>query len=123
MKKALVLLPLLSFIACFEAQRDCKDFKTGTFEFVQNINGVEKKSTFVRTENIQIETYEGKTDTAEVRWVSDCEFVLTKKHPKNMEEKKAISMKILSTSKKSYTFEYGIVGNDKKQTGTVTKIN
>jgi len=123
MKKVLALLLLITFISCFEAQRECKDFKTGTFEFVQKINGVEKKSTFIRTENMQIETYEGKTDTAEVRWVSDCEFVLKKMHPKNMEEKKAISMKILSTSKSSYTFEYGIVGSDKKQTGTVTKIN
>jgi len=39
-----------------------------------------------------------------------------------MEEKKAISMKILSTSKKSYTFEFGIVGSDKKQRGTVEKL-
>jgi len=31
-------------------------------------------------------------------------------------------MKILTTSKNSYTFEFGIVGSDKKQRGTVEKI-
>jgi hypothetical protein len=40
-----------------------------------------------------------------------------------MVEKKAISMKILTTSKNSYTFEFGIVGTDAKQKGTVTKIS
>jgi hypothetical protein len=104
-------------------ERNCKDFKTGKFEFVQEIDGVKKTSTFERTENIQIETFEGKTDTASIRWVSDCEYILQKINPKNMLEKKAIGMKILTTSENSYTFEFGIVGTDAKQKGTVTKIS
>ncbi|MGG7034742.1 MAG: DNA topoisomerase IV [Flavobacterium sp.] len=123
MKKLLILPLFVLLISCFEAEHNCKDFKTGTFEFVSKINGVEKKSTFTRTETMQIETYEGKTDTADIRWVNDCEYILQKRHPKNMEEKKAIDMKILGTTKNSYTFEFGIVGSDKKQTGTVTKIS
>ena len=39
-----------------------------------------------------------------------------------MKEEKAISMKILFTEKKSYTFEYSFVGSYKKEKGTVTKI-
>jgi hypothetical protein len=40
-----------------------------------------------------------------------------------MAEKKAISMRILSTKGKTYTFEFSFVGESKKQIGTVTKIN
>lgn len=121
MRKPLLLLPLL-LTSCYEAQRDCKDFKTGTFEFTAKVNGVKKTTTFVRTENLEIDYYEGKADTASIRWVNDCEYVVQKLHPKNMAEHKAIAMKILTTSKNSYTFEYGIVGSAATQKGTVTKI-
>lgn len=122
MKKITILL-LFTLASCYNAERDCTDFKTGNFTFTQQIDGKEHTSTFVRTENLQIETYNGKTDTASVRWVNDCEFVLQKLHPRNMEEKKAISMEIVTTTNKSYTFEYGFVGEAKKQLGTVTKTD
>jgi hypothetical protein len=122
MKKILFLLPLI-LISCYNQERNCADFKTGKFEFAQEINGKKQTSTFVRTENLQIETFNGKTDTASVRWVNDCEFVLQKTHPKNINDKKAISMKIVATKDKTYTFEYSFVGEAKKQIGTVTKID
>ena len=37
-------------------------------------------------------------------------------------EEKAIQMKILTTTANSYTFEFGMVGSDAKQTGTVIKL-
>lgn len=40
-----------------------------------------------------------------------------------MQEKKAISMEIVATQGKSYTFEYSFVGEAQKQIGTVTKLN
>ncbi len=123
LKKTTVLLILISLSSCYNQERNCKDFKTGTFEFVQEINGKETRSVFERKDDIQIETFNGKTDTASVRWINDCEFVLQKLHPKNMMEKKAIGMKILTTNEKGYTFEYGFVGDAKKQRGTVTKID
>jgi hypothetical protein len=123
MNKLTILLLSLFIISCSNKERNCKDFKTGTFLFTQEINEKKQTSTFIRTENLQIETYNGKTDTASVRWVNDCEFILQKLHPKTMNEKKAISMKILSTDKNSYTFEYSFVGTTKKQRGVVTKIN
>ena len=122
MKKLTTLLLVLTFVSCYQVEHNCNDFKTGKFEFTQEINGEKKTSTFERTEKLQIETFNGKTDTASVRWVNDCEFVLEKLHPKNMQEKKAISMKIISTKNKTYIFEYSFVGNDQKQRGTVTKI-
>lgn len=117
------LLILLFLISCDKQERNCTDFKTGKFEFIQEIDGKKQTSTFERTEKFQIETFNGKTDTASVRWVNDCEFILQKLHPKNMQEKKAISMKILSTKDKTYIFEYSFVGEVKKQQGTVTKID
>ncbi|MFV8346679.1 DNA topoisomerase IV [Flavobacterium sp. ZB4P13] len=123
MKKIILLLPLLLLMSCYDAERNCKDFKTGKFKFEYEVNGVKKIALFERNDSIEIETFEGKTDTASIRWVNDCEYVLLKLHPKNMAEEKAIGMKILTTSKNSYTFEFGMVGVDEKQRGTVTKIS
>jgi hypothetical protein len=122
MKKTIFLLPLLLLLSCYNVEHNCKDFKTGKFKFDYKVDGVEKTTVFERKDSIEIETFEGKTDTSSIRWVSDCEYILQKIHPKNMEEKKAITMKILTTSKNSYTFEFGIVGSDQKQRGTVFKI-
>ena len=122
MKKIIFLLPLLLLLSCYDAERNCKDFKTGKFKFEYEVDGIKKTTVFERNDSIEIETFEGKTDTASIRWVNDCEYVLLKLHPKNMAEEKAIGMKILTTSKNSYTFEFGMVGTDVKQRGTVTKI-
>ena len=123
MKKISLLLLALLLVSCYDQERKCTDFKTGKFEFSQEIDGKKQTSIFTRTENLQIETFNGKTDTATVRWVNDCEFVLEKLHPKTMQEKKAISMKILYTKDNSYTFEYSFVGDAKKQRGIVTKLD
>lgn len=122
MKKILLLLLAFFIISCSKRERNCTDFRTGKFEFTQDIKGKKNTSTFIRTEKLQIETYNGKTDTATVRWVNDCEFILQKLHPKSMKEEKAISMKILFTENNSYTFEYSFVGSSEKQRGTVTKL-
>jgi hypothetical protein len=121
-KKSSMLLLIILLVSCNNHERNCKDFRTGKFEFKQDIDGKTNTSTFIRTEKLQIETYNGKTDTASVRWVNDCEFILQKLHPKNMKEQKAISMKILFTEKNSYTFEYAFVGSNNKQRGKVTKL-
>ena len=123
MKKIFILPLFLLLISCYNQERNCKDFKTGKFTFTQVIDKVKKTSTFERTEDLQIETFEGKTDTATVRWVNDCECILQKLHPKNMQEKKSISMRIMTTHEKTYTFEYCYVGEAKKEKGTVTKTD
>jgi hypothetical protein len=121
-KKIIFLLPILLLLSCYNAEHNCKDFKTGKFKFEYEVDGVKKTTVFERKDSIEIETFDGKTDTSSIRWVSDCEYILQKIHPKNMVEKKAITMKILTTSKNSYTFEFGIVGSDEKQRGTVEKM-
>ena len=121
-KKIIFLIPLLLLLSCYNTDRNCKDFKTGKFKFEYEVDGVKKITVFERKDSIEIETFEGKTDTSSIRWVSDCEYILQKIHPKNMAEEKAISMKILTTSKNSYIFEFGIVGSEQKQRGTVLKM-
>jgi hypothetical protein len=123
MKKILFFLFIFILISCNNHERNCNDFKTGKFEFVQVVNGKKEVSIFIRTDKIQIETYKNKTDTATVRWVNNCEFILQKLHPKNRKEQRAISIKILFTEKNSYTFEYSFVGSNEKQRGKVTKLD
>jgi len=114
---------LVMLTSCFEVpERRCSDFKTGTFKFEMEVNGVKKSTTFVRTENQEIDFFEGKSDTSSVRWINDCEYIIQKINPKNRAEKKAVSLKILSTTANSYTFEFNVVGSAEKQTGTVVKL-
>ena len=120
MKKFLPLLSIL-LISCYQQERNCADFKTGKFQFEQEIDGKKEISVFERNDTLQIETFRGKTDTSAVRWLNDCEFILQKINPKGMKEKKGIHMKILTTDEKSYTFEYSFVGESAKQKGVVTK--
>jgi hypothetical protein len=123
MKKIILLPVLLLIVSCYNVERNCKDFKTGKFRFEYEVDGVKKTTLFERNDSIEIETFDGKTDTASIRWINDCEYILKKLHPKNMAEEKAIGIKILTTSANTYTFEFGIVGGAQKQKGTVTKLD
>ncbi|MGV3459439.1 MAG: DNA topoisomerase IV [Flavobacterium sp.] len=123
MKYLATLALFLTLASCYDVERNCKDFKTGKFRFEYEIDGKKKLTEFERTIDIEIETFDGRTDTASIRWINDCEYILEKIHPRNMQEKKAVHMKILSTSGNSYTFEYSFVGDANKQKGTVTKLN
>ena len=95
----------------------------GSFEFSTLINGEIKTSYFSRTEDLEIETYDGKIDSASIRWVNDCECILTNLNPKSNQDKRPVQIKILSTEGNGYTFEYSLVGkSDNKQRGTIKKI-
>jgi hypothetical protein len=120
--KKLLLLPLcFVFIACFQPERKCSDFKTGTFEFQTYLNGELVTSKFVRNDSIEIDYFQGKSDTSSVRWLNDCEYILKNKNPKNRAERQPIHIKILTTSKDGYVFEYGVVGQSRKERGEVSR--
>lgn len=106
MRKFLIIPYVFLFVSCYQIERNCNEFKTGTFEFVYSQNGEEKIGKFIRTEEYTIEYYEGKIDTSSIRWINDCEFITKKLNPTNPNEEKAIHMKILTTSEDSYVFEY-----------------
>ena len=106
----------------FEPSSECENFQIGTFEFETLIEGELVKTTFDRQKAIEIETYRGKKDTASIRWVNDCEYILKAINPKNMAEQKPMHFKILTTTPNSYTFEYNMVGENTKQRGTAYKV-
>ncbi len=111
-------------INCSLPEKKCNLYKKGSFEFKTKINNEFVISKFIRNDSLEIEYFQNKIDTSFVRWVSDCEFILTKKNPESIEDKKAISMKILSTDEKGYNFEFSIVGNkDNFYRGRADKIN
>jgi len=120
--KLLVFSLLFLFFSCYNLERDCLPFHEGNFSFTQIINGELKISTFTRDSNYEIERYEGKIDTATIRWVNDCECILTKLNPNSNQNKRPIQIRILSTSNNSYNFEYSLVGDSKnKQRGMIKK--
>ena len=122
MKKVIILSFL--FISCYNVERDCIEFRTGSFEFSTSINDSIVKSTFIRTDNYEIEQFKGVKDSSSIRWVNECEFILTKINPKTNQEKRPIRIKILRTYGNSYDFEYSQVNNPQKiNRGTVNKIS
>ena len=126
-----ILLCLICFsllTGCYTIDRNCSDFKTGTFEFTYNVDGVEKTSKFVRTETLNIDYFDNKIDSASVRWINDCEFIQKALNPKSMAEEKAIHFKILTTTKDTYTFEYQLAvkapyKKPRVEKGTAKRVN
>ena len=122
-KKINSLLLAILFINCNNPDRNCKDYHTGNFFSETTVNGKIYKSTFLRKDNgIQIEEFEGKVDSSSVRWVNDCEMILSPVNPKSLTEKKNILIKILTTTDSSYTYEYSYLGNSKKMKAEAIRI-
>ena len=122
-KKINSLLLTILFIGCNNSVRDCKDYHTGNFFSETTVNGKIFKSNFLRKDNgIQIEEFEGKVDSSNVRWVNDCEMILSPINPKSLTEKKSILIKILTTTDSSYTYEYSYLGNSKKMKAEAIRI-
>lgn len=117
------------FFSCMDrAERNCSDFKTGTFEYSYLDGDKIVTSSFTRNDSIEIDYFEDRIDTVSVRWINDCEYVMRSINPKTLSEKKAVHFKILSTTENSYTFEYSFVvkttkSDYKKYRGTVYKKN
>ena len=122
--KYLLFLPLLLNFSCYKVNRDCSNFRFGTFKYERVIGNKLSTSFFIRDNDIEIEYYNNKIDTSKIKWVNECEFILRKQNPINIIEKKPISMKIISTHKNYYIFEFSLVGdNEKRQRGKIVKIS
>lgn len=125
MRKITLLFSLfLVFQSCYQRERNCEAFKTGKFSFSYTLDGKEYNDVFLRNDSLEI-TFQGqKTDTSSIQWVNNCEFIVRKINPTSVSEKKAVQIRILSTTENSYNFEYNIVGDQKnKRRGTAVKIN
>ncbi|MEL0225725.1 MAG: DNA topoisomerase IV [Flavobacteriaceae bacterium] len=124
MKKILMLLFLSIMMSCYNVERNCEDFHTGTFQFQQIIGDQLQTSRFLRTASLEVEYFNEQVDSASIRWINPCECVLTKLNPTSNQDKRPIAIKIISTSQKEYVFEYSLVGDQKnKQRGTIQKIS
>ena len=111
------------FKACYTNKRNCKAFQTGSFSFNTVVNGDTLSSRFVRNDSIEVDYFFETPDTANIRWVSDCECIVTKRNPLTFQESKAVQMKILSTFEDGYIFEYNLVGDRSNvQRGRVTRL-
>ena len=117
------LVLLLMITSCYQIERNCTDFRTGKFKSTITIDGEDYLSEFTRTNDLQIETFENKTDSTTVRWINDCEVIFKTINPKNRTERKDIHLKILTTTDSSYTFEYSYVGETLKQNGMAIKLS
>lgn len=107
MIKRLFILFLLT--SCYSVDRDCKNFKTGQFEFTYKLNDTIQRSLFTRTLDYEIEEFNSVIDSSSISWINDCEFVLTKVNPKTNQEKRPVRIKIIRTYENSYDFEYSSV--------------
>ena len=122
MKKTLIIAVL--FTSCYTVERNCSDFKTGEFEFSSIINDSLVTSQFTRTDEFEIELFNGIEDSSSIKWVNECEFLLTKLNPRTNQEKRPVRIKILRTYGESYDFEYSQVNNPQSiNRGTVKKTS
>ncbi|NNL15291.1 MAG: DNA topoisomerase IV [Flavobacteriaceae bacterium] len=123
MKKHRLFILTIMLSGCYGVERNCNEFQTGSYSSEITIDEQTFISSFVRSDSLQIETFDGKTDSSSVRWINECEVIFRTINPKSNLEKKDIHLKILTTTKSSYTFEYSYVGESKKQKGIATKTN
>ncbi|MDC7993623.1 DNA topoisomerase IV [Altibacter sp. HG106] len=123
MPRWFLLLTFALCIGCYQPERDCNSFRTGTFEFKAMVGTTLETTRFVRNDSLEIDYFRGSADTSSIRWINSCEYIVTKLHPKGRSEEKAIHMKILTTDGDTYQFEYNIVGEDRKEKGIATKIS
>jgi len=121
MRYLALFLILISFSSCYHVERNCNYYKTGSFYSEIVIDSVTYTSRFKRTDKLQVEIFENKIDSSNVRWINDCEMVFKTINPKSRIDKKDIHLKILTTTDTSYTFEYSYVGESKKQRGIAYK--
>lgn len=108
MKKILLLLVITSIISCKKEPNNTDRFRIGTFEILAE-KGFEK-TTIIRKDSIQIETYQNKTDTLFIKWKDDFNYLLLMKNPKTAIDEDTIFVKITSIKNNSYEFE-SVIGN------------
>lgn len=116
-------LVVVGLSSCYQPERNCKDYKTGSFLFNYEVGDSVKTGKFIRGTEFSVDYYEGKIDSASIRWFNDCEFIL-----QDVNSKTAIHYKIVSTTDSSYTFQYNKAVKDPNKdlmirTGTAYKTN
>ena len=119
--KYTILLLLIILTACNKSTNlSPKQLRTGTFKTIIKEGNYE--SFAERNDSIQIETFQNKKDTFYIHWLSNFEYSLLLKHPKNELDKKEFLVKITGIKKNSYTFTAHFKGSNYKQKGKAIKV-
>ena len=121
MKYLLVIWCCIVLVSCTkEKPLTVLDFRTGGFE----IPGGEsfEKTTFKRTDSLQIESYGNRIDSLSIVWKDNFNYTLQMLNPKSALDKEPIRVKITGIKSNSYSFEAVIGHSNYKQDGIVFKI-
>ncbi len=119
-KLVLFLLGLLLLSCQYESKKTPNNFRTGTFKTVLEDNASESFAT--RNDSIQVETYNNKKDTFNIKWIGNFEYVLVKSNPKSLLDSTPFHVKITGVKKDSYSFKAYYKGSNFKQKGEAYKI-
>jgi len=118
---------ILFFLICFlifSCQEQTKikpnNFKIGKYKTVLKDDNA--TSIAIRNDTFQIETYNQTTDTFNIEWVSNFEYILLKKNPITMLDSTPFHVKITAVKKDSYDFNAYYKGSNFKQKGTAFKL-
>jgi len=120
----LILLGLLGYLlttSCYDSDRECTRFKTGTFEWSQEIEGEEVTARFVRTNDYQIEYFQDRVDSSTIKWINDCEYRITPINPKTNAESRAYLFKIIRTEGDRFYFRFQQSGDEALYDGMAVK--
>lgn len=116
-----LFISLLFLSSCSSSGNvDLNSFRTGTFEIPAG-KGFDK-TMFVRTDSLQIEFYQNRTDSLSIVWKDNFNYTLYMLHPTSKLDKEPIRVRITSVKANSYEFEAIIGHSNFKQKGTVNKI-
>jgi hypothetical protein len=107
--RKIVLSLLLATVlhSCLQnPSRDCLKHKNGYYKFGFEYNGKIMTSFFKRDQGLGVEVFNEKIDSSSIKWINDCEFILTKLKPQNNSEKNPVNIRIVSTTDSSYVFSF-----------------
>jgi len=97
MKYILFFLLILLFSCNNVSNLKPEQLRVGTFKTIINKGNYESLAT--RNDSIQVETFNTKKDTFYIKWLSNFEYSLVNKHPKNELDKKEFIVKITGIKK------------------------
>ena len=120
--KLLLFSCTILLFSCQNKQKlNVQNFKTGTFEIPAG-KGFDK-TTFIRKDSFQIETYGDRVDSLSIVWKDNFNYTLKMLNPKSGLDREPIRVKITGITSNSYDFEAIIGHSNYKQSGTVIKTS
>lgn len=125
MKKIALLIFSISVVLA-SCKNDTKNndanwYKTGKFEIPEGKGYA--KTTIIRTDSLQIETYKSKIDTLTIVWKNNFNYTLKMVHPKTALDEEPIHVKITNLETNTYEFEAVIGHSNYVQKGKLIKIS